>query len=177
MRVRNWILVLPLAVFLIQLEYHRPQLPEKVASHFDAEGNANGWSSREEFLLIMAATVLGSFTVFAVISLVMGKVPVSLINVPRKSYWLAPERRESTIALLRSWLAVFGIATQLLLMAIFEVTVQANLRDPPRIPGAMLWGILGAYLAFTVLWLLLFYLRFGKEGGSAEIEPRERVRT
>lgn len=40
------------------------ELPETVPTHFDLEGNANGWSSRESLWLIPAGLPLGTYLLF-----------------------------------------------------------------------------------------------------------------
>src|SRR5258708_39905629 len=68
-------------------------LPEQVASHFASGGAANGWMSREAYVLIVLAmaTLLPLFIVA-----MMARLPrmnPRRIRLPHRDYWLPPERR------------------------------------------------------------------------------------
>ena len=94
--------------FVGYLVFSAWQLPERVASHFGAQGQPDGWMSRSNHLLLMA--VFGfAFPLFLVgLFFVLRFVPEGL-NVPDRDYWLAPsgELRRSTIffAKVSGWLA------------------------------------------------------------------------
>ncbi len=66
-----------------------PQLPDRVASHFDLSGKADGWSTKQGLLRaylgiigLVALTILGG--AFGV-----SKLPVSVINLPNRELWLS----------------------------------------------------------------------------------------
>src|SRR5687768_10431534 len=76
------------------------QLPARVATHFDFQGHPNGWMSRSGHLTFMwiLGTILPLLPV--VILYLTRSLPPGLINVPNRDYWLAPERRQETLAYL-----------------------------------------------------------------------------
>lgn len=163
MRRVYWLLAVPIAAVAIQALWYAPRLPERVASHFDAAGNPNGWSSREEFLAtvagVFAATSLGLLGLIAVLPW----IPRPLINLPQREHWLAPERRAATIADLRRRLVWFAFATQVFLVAAIQLTLEANLAPDPKLPSGPLYAALGGYLAFTLGWLVVFFRRFARK--------------
>ena len=56
----------------------------------------------------------------------VGYVPVSFINLPHRDYWLAPERRRATSAVMLRfglWLACLMV---LFFTALYGLVVQAN---------------------------------------------------
>src|SRR4051812_3401648 len=98
--------------FLTYLISSAPQLPDKVATHFGAGGRPDGWMSRTAHLLFMAAFGL-AFPFFLVgLFYILRFMPDSSFNLPRRDYWLAPERRAETFAyLLRHslWFACLAV--------------------------------------------------------------------
>jgi hypothetical protein len=89
---------------------------------------------------------------------VSSRPPASLINLPNKSYWLAPERREETMDRLASSFEVFACATVLLLIVVFELTSLAtrggNLATNYFLP------VLVSYLVFTAGWTVALIRTF-----------------
>jgi hypothetical protein len=179
MKPRHAIFVLPLVIFAVQTMVHYPALPERIASHFDFAGNPNGWSSKSSFFLMLGG-LQGFFSLlFWGLSVGLRKIPPTLINIPRRDYWLAPERRAASLEYLATWCVWFGLATQLLLAAVLELSIRANLKaappaglldglpggaqSPPTAMGQPFVGLLIAYLAFTFVWVVKLYVRFWRK--------------
>ena len=74
-------------------------LPERVASHFGADGKANGWSSNTAFALTMAGIQLFLFFTLYYASRWILLFPVSMINLHNKEYWLR-RRAQITCAMM-----------------------------------------------------------------------------
>lgn len=133
------------------------RLPERVAVHFDASGVPNGWSSRSGLSL----TILVLMALFAASYLATGliaRVPDRLINLPRKAYWLAPERRAETLEWLAGWTRWFLVVTLAFLVLTFITVFEANLVVPPRLalPG---WFI-GGFIVVVVAMVAMVFWRF-----------------
>lgn len=156
----RWILILPLAIVLIQAAFYYPRLPEKVASHFDMEGNPNGWSSRGSLL----GVYLGAFALLTLLFLgtssFLRKLPDFLVNLPRKDYWLSPERREATHDFIARQLVWMGLGTQVFFAVLFQLTFQANLSGENRLASVPFWILTVGFLAFIAAWTVRFLLRF-----------------
>jgi len=160
MRAGRWILGLPFAAMAAQILYYAPRLPERLASHFDIAGNPDGWSSKGAFFAIFAVGMLVVAFVFLGIALLIPRLPHSLINLPRKDYWLAPERRRETWDFIARRLIEFTFAIQVFFVGILQLSIQANLTsEGPRL-AAGFWILLGVFLGFTAVWLVFFIGRF-----------------
>lgn len=150
MNLPKAILFFLISLFLSQIVYYYPNLPEKVASHFDVFGEADGWMSKSSFLvfqlILLAFIALFSFA----LPVLLKKTPISLINLPNKEYWLAPERKERTFSILSRRFEWFGIALCALMISINQLVIQANLTDQNFSPAS--WYIVGAFLLFVVIW-------------------------
>ncbi|HTE05316.1 MAG TPA: DUF1648 domain-containing protein [Planctomycetota bacterium] len=123
----NLIVVLALAA-VAQALYWAPQLPERVASHFDLSDRANGWMGRSAFLVTAIALHVFLAGLFVALPLLLDRIPDALINMPNKDYWLAPVRRRQSLAHLSSGLLAIGCATLVLLLVIFQGVFALNAR-------------------------------------------------
>jgi uncharacterized membrane protein len=157
-RVDFVIFAVLVAAFGFLLFAATPGLPERVATHFGADGRPNRFASRESFVAITAITVLLPVAVLQGIGFLFGKIPVSLINLPNREYWLSGDRRTKTLERLRTAMFEFGNATLAFLLFVTWSVIDANKGGADvRLGGAFGYGLF-AFLAFVVLWIC-FLLR------------------
>jgi len=149
---------------LAQLVVFLPMLPEPLASHFDGAGRANGWSSRTAFVSIELVVLLVIVLFFAALPASFRRLPDSMINLPRKRYWLAPERRDESLGFLIASLNWFGCACLALMVAVTHLVIRVNRGLDPLLPSGVMWGLLLTFFGFTVVWLLRLMLHFRNSG-------------
>ena len=134
-------------------------LPPVVASHFAADGRANGWMSREAYAWMMATmSLVTPCAVWAGAAWLPRRWP-RLVNLPHRDYWLAPERREATLAWLGRLGLWLGLLSAALIAAIHVEVVLANRRVPPAAGDGMIW-VLGAFVAAIVAMVVRTAWRF-----------------
>jgi hypothetical protein len=136
-------------------------LPERVATHFGANGSPNGWMSRDGFTKSMAAVVLVPVAIVQGVGFLLGRLPPSLINLPNRDYWLAPERRAKTIERVRTAMLEFGNAMFAFLLFVVWSIIQANTADDGHLGSLFQLGLF-CFLAFVAVWaffLIRPYLR------------------
>ncbi len=148
-----------IGLFLAQSAYYYSALPEKMASHFNAAGEADGWMSKSSFFIFEGGILLLILAEFALIPYLMKILPASLINLPNRDFWLAKERREETFAAIGEYLEWFSILLLALFIAVNQLVFRANIARENLSSTAML-VILGAFFAFTIFWLVKFFRRF-----------------
>lgn len=137
-----------------------PQLPDRVASHFAANGLANGYMSRDgyrTFIVVFAIAV--PLFVVAVVGLLPRAFP-GAVNIPDRDYWLAPERRENTLGYLFGWACSFGSLLALFIAAVHAAVLVANSFEPPRLPGMLFVIDLVAFGAGIVVWVAAITFHF-----------------
>ena len=84
------------------------------------------------------------------IPLVIVAAPTEFINVPRKDYWLAPERREETLRFLRTRLEWFACGVLFVLLYAASQAINANLPDHVPFGAQGMLYILAGFLLSTV---------------------------
>jgi uncharacterized membrane protein len=149
-----------LGIALLQALIYYPQLPDRLASHFDAAGHPNGWSSSKSAYFALQGFILLVATVcFAALPAWLERAPTKLVNLPNKDYWLAPERRAATLARVASALTWFGCTALVLVIAVTSLVIRFNLGRVPVLPAAPIWALVGGFVLCAVLLILhLLYL-------------------
>lgn len=122
-KTANLLMVLVTAgVFVWQVLYWFPILPDIVPSHFDTQGNVDDEMGKTQFFVVMGLVNAIFLSGFPLLAKTMSKIPNSMLNVPNKEYWLAPERRESTLAQTGNLLTTIGWITSWLIIGIVQLT-------------------------------------------------------
>lgn len=160
MRVPVLILLALCVLGAAQAAWYAPRLPARPASDFAGDGAANGWSDRDDLLTMQVVLLAVTAWLFPLIGWSLRRIPVKFISLPHPEYWLDPARREDTLAAVARALAWLGCGTTLFLLWSFQLTILANLNEPPRLPAAAMWSGLAAYLAYSTWWTLRLILRF-----------------
>jgi Protein of unknown function (DUF1648) len=136
------------------------QLPPRVASHFGVGGQFNAWMTREGYLLF----ILGFGTLFPlfIVASIAGLPHITSrgVKLPNRDYWLAPPRRGETLATLGAFGGWLGCLLTVFIAALHTMILEANTSVPPQLPLPLLWSVLGGFIAATLAWQALFYLRF-----------------
>lgn len=132
------------------------ELPALVASHFGAAGAANGFMPRAFYVRFILSLVIGLPVVLAVLTTIALGRPDARINVPNRSYWLAPERRTQTVAFLRTRITWFAVLALAFLCYTHWLVVLANRSQPARLADS--WFIGGLVSFFVALIALLTML-------------------
>jgi uncharacterized membrane protein len=157
------ILLLLAAVAAVQLIHYYPQMPGRMIVHFGASGEPNGWSERLRFFLTFGALEAMVVAVGLLLPKLMASVPASFFNIPNRHYWFAPERREGTVAFLRTHILWIESATLLFLVGIAQITFTVNLSGgEKRLPGDF-WIVVIAFVAVVIGLAIRIVLRFREE--------------
>ncbi len=159
-RLPRIVFIAVIGLAALQYGFYDRRLPERVASHFDGEGRANGWSSRGTFWGLYGGVVGLLAGIFLIVPAILRRIPPALINMPRKDYWLAPERRERTLAVFGAQLTWFGCASLVFLVALMQLVIQANLDRRFHLSPTTTWSMLGIYALYLVIWLVRMVRQF-----------------
>jgi hypothetical protein len=139
-------------------------LPATVATHFAAGGGANGFMTRVGYQVFYCAlmTFLVAVT-YGSLSWLPARFP-HLLSLPNRDYWLAPRRRDTTLATLRAFGVAIAVLIVTLLVAIHLLVVDAHARTPPTLHEPAMYATLGAFVALLIGVLVAMYLRFRAPG-------------
>jgi hypothetical protein len=89
-------------------------------------------------------------------------MPVSVINLPHKEFWLSPERRDDTLSYIRVWSAWIGCALLAFLLFVMELVLRANLHTPPQLNTAAFVPAILSFIAFVAISIIRLILHFSR---------------
>jgi len=158
------LLLILFVAFGISLLASLPLLPDRMATHFGANGQPNGWMSRSQHIILMGLLGAGLPLMMLGICRTARYLPASAVNIPHRDYWMAEERRiESTEFIFEHsvWLACLclGFVTGLHWAVVFSNRLQ-----PVRLPLEWILADAGLFLAGVVIWVVCLYRRFRNPG-------------
>jgi len=133
-------------------------LPLRVASSFNFAGGVGGFMPRSAYVVFMAAVTFGAPGIILLACAVLPRLAPGLVNIPSRDYWLAPERRGETYAVLAASGALLACLVTGFLIALHLLVLEANTRAPPRLDSGILWTLI-AVLVVSVLAGQFFYWR------------------
>lgn len=118
--------VAALAFFGLLLWSH-PQLPERVVSHFGANG-PDGWMAKNTFVAVFAGSVIGFEALFRWgLPALMRRTPSQLVNMPYKSYWMAtPDRQQLAYEKVLGIIGPSRLFFTVVMLAALHACVQAS---------------------------------------------------
>ncbi|HEX2252246.1 MAG TPA: DUF1648 domain-containing protein [Thermoanaerobaculia bacterium] len=173
MRSQKLPLALTLGVILaaalrVALVWER--LPAVMASHFGPSGAADGWMPRGAFFVLFALVLGGTCLLMALVPALIRRLPPSLVNLPHREHWLAPQRRDETLRRIGSQLAWYALAYALFIGSILELTLRANLRNGP-LPNGPFLALLALFLLATAALVIRLQRMFGRPGAGSDQPP------
>jgi hypothetical protein len=148
-------------------------LPDKVASHFGAQGKPDGWMSREGYVQSMGLIGFVTPLFLLGIGFAMRVVPGDMMNLPRREYWLSPERRHETneyMARQFGWMACLSLA---LIVALNWLMIQANHASPKRLSDGV-WVLFVVFLASVAIWIVQLIWHFNRVPVDRDVAQRRR---
>ena len=147
-------------IAIMEAIYFYPRIPDRMAIHFNATGTADGWGPKLQFFETFGLIFNMIALLFWGLPLLLRRVPDSMINLPNKDYWLAPERKQQTLDRIVNQLLGFGAMTLLLLDAVFYLCLRANLADKPALSADWMWGLLIVFITINIFWIIAMLRSF-----------------
>ncbi len=125
-----FIIVVMAAVFFVT---SIQSLPSAVASHFGAGGIADGFMPRDAYILFMGSVSLGVPLAIGVLLSQTHRLPISLISIPNRLYWLAPERADASRRYLARHGTIFPALLVVFMCFVHWQVIDANQAHPARL--------------------------------------------
>lgn len=145
--------------------WYYPRLPAWMAVHFDVAGRPDGWGAKGPFLLTAASVPAVLLLLYGALRVFLRRVPDSLVNLPDKAYWLAPERRAQTLERFGVQAAYLVGLAMLLMDAQLYLVLEAACGEPPVLSSGAVWGTIVLFIAASVGWLVLSMRGFRRAKG------------
>jgi uncharacterized membrane protein len=161
-RIPSAAFVLLAFIGFLQARMFAATMPPVVATHFGSSGAPNGWQTQSQFfvleVVLLGVSVLLAFGVPRLIA----ALPISMLNVPNKEYWLAPGRRYETLAFFKTQFAWFGSAFLAFLLVINQLVYRANQSRPRHLDNTIFVIAMFAFLAYVGIWTVRLVVYFSR---------------
>lgn len=151
--------VLTLVVCVSQIALWFNDLPEQVPSHFDGNGQVDGHMNRVAFCSTMGLMNLVFLIGFPLLGLLTKYIPDSLVNMPNKDYWLAPNRRDNSMRTMTDFLTAIGWMTSWLFIGIFQMSALVAVKARETI-NPEFYLVMGIYLVVIVAMVVFLHFKF-----------------
>ena len=151
------ILLITCTLGVAHVAYYYPKLPDTVATHFNARGEADGFSSKQTHAIAMISLEVGMTLLFLGMGWLIKKLPVGLVNMPNREYWLAAERKDKTVKEMYTGFLAMAIGTLLFFIAMDHLSTLQNLGTTAM---TWFWFALAAYLIYVTGFCVWFYIKF-----------------
>ncbi len=136
------------------------RLPQTVATHFGADGRANGWMQRDSYVMLMLALAIGLPLLVAASMAWLPRVAPRLINLPQRERWLASSQLAATLTALSGFGALIGSLVAAFIAGMHLLIVAAHANTPPRLDMAMFLPLLIAFVVAILVGVIVFHRRF-----------------
>lgn len=136
--------------------------PEQMAAHFNIAGNPDRFVSKVQFFWFQLQTFLIVIGVSIPLQLLFLFIPVNLINMPNREYWLAPERHAEIRERLSSFASILFGMILLLVHIVFELAVSANLQQPIIFNAQLMVPVMISFfiaIGAMLVWLVMSFRR------------------
>ena len=136
------------------------ELPERVALHFDANGAADGWMSRDSYRLAVLGCLVGLPSLLVWVMAGLPRLTKGSGQIPNNEYWFAPERRHATESYLLSHSSWLGCMTVAIVYGMYILILRANAMSPPLLARDRFFLMLLIYLCGLGWWFMTFLRYF-----------------
>ena len=148
------------AVFVADVLLTANHLPERLATHFDLDGQADGWMTRAGHVRFIIGFGLGVPLFILFVGQIITKLGGAGLNIPNRDYWLAPERRTQTLAFTRRELVRLACLLVVFFAMINHLILQANTQTPVRLAGGQFWLSMAIFIGAIGVWMATFIRPF-----------------
>lgn len=135
-------------------------LPEKIAIHFDANGVADGWTTRETYRIFALSTLAGLPLLLVWIMAGLPRLTKGRGQIPDCGYWFAGDRQQLTETFLLQHACWLGTLTVAVVYGIHISILRANAISPPLLATDRLLTMVFVYLLGLVWWTAAFLRHF-----------------
>jgi hypothetical protein len=150
------------ALLIVSVVSSASSLPQTVATHFNGVGSPNGWMSASGYVRFMIGFGVGLPLLMVGLFYAVQWLPPSLINLPRKDFWLAPERLPETRRYLFRRGLWLGCMMLLLMLGLHYAVVRANQATPPHLAPKSALIFMVMFLAGLAVWIVTFLRHFAR---------------
>jgi uncharacterized membrane protein len=148
-------------------------LPLTVASHFNFSGAADAHLERDAYAGIMVAIGVSLIVLLFLLVWLATRLPRSMVNIPRRDYWLSEEVLPVTKAYLNLFALRVALVTILYLNVANLLVIEANKITPPRLEPIPFSVALAVYVLCMAGFVIALVRHFRQGRGDSGLFNRD----
>src|SRR4030095_4215761 len=135
-------------------------LPARLATHFGANGVADGWMTREDYRVLILLLLVGLPLLLVWLMAGLPGVTNGQGQIPNCEYWFSRERRETTLSFLLRHSCWLGCLTVAVVYGMHVSILRANAVIPPVLATDRFIVMVIVYLCGLVWWVMALIRHF-----------------
>jgi len=164
MKAHRLLLIVLVVVSVLHGLYWYPRLPDTLVCRVDLEGNPTGHMAKASLFRMHFSSLAVTALACGLLPLLMPRIPARMLSLPRRDYWMAPERREEAILFVQWWTGWLGVGIIAVLLAVHHSICVDSLTPDEPTSKAFTYVILVAVPLLIAVWLGVFWVKFLKKG-------------
>ena len=152
--------------------WYASELPAHVATHFDLNGHANGWMTKQEFINFSLVAGLGTQLFVTAVMWVGRFLPPKMMNLPNRDYWHKPENFPEACDRLLGLSLWLGTLLVLWVGLLNYQIVEANRLKPSRLDTSSFMFAMGTFVIMLAAWMIFMWKEFRLPEGSRKKASR-----
>lgn len=154
---------------ILLLAYHWQKLPDRLASHFNASGTADGWMSKDAHFIFAAGLIVLMTAMFIGIAVLVQKLDQRWINIPNKEHWFSDKLQGQTRLGLSAWSYTYGAMMNVFLIFVFHLVYLANTSEPAQLDNTAMFSALLVFIGLSIGSVIMLVVRYGDTGKAGKI--------
>ena len=135
-------------------------MPERVAIHFRASGEADGWTTHSGYRSFILTFVIGLPVILVGLMAGLPHLTNGAGQIPNSAYWFAPERRQMTLTFLTRHSCWLGCLTVAVTYGLHVAILRANAVSPPTLAIDRFFAMVIVYLCGLGWWTMTLMRHF-----------------
>jgi len=118
---------------LDHLVYVKRLIPDRVATHFGLDGQADRWSSREGFYWMGVITPTATAAFLIVMGVTIRHAPPESLNVPNPDDWRSAQHYPEAAARIQDGMTLLATMLTFWMSGLWGLIAKAQALNPPRL--------------------------------------------
>jgi uncharacterized membrane protein len=146
----------------VALQYN--QLPNPCPSHWDSNGQVNGYSTPSQLIALYCGLMLGFACLFTLLAWLLPKIKPTYLNIPDKEWWiLHPTDLKEMLKSVGAYLLYLCLVIMLFLFGTFQANFTAAITNSSLNSIGVIVGVVVLIVVVIVILGLMFRMILGRK--------------
>ncbi|HZW38850.1 MAG TPA: DUF1648 domain-containing protein [Ignavibacteriaceae bacterium] len=156
----KWVLLFlgTFLLFVIEVLYFYPKLPDTVASHFNIEGNVDNYMNKNNFVLMIFGIYLAITIFFLIFAIKLPSMSTKHLNLPHKELLLDESHRKESLKKISIYFIKLSSLTNAFFICLFLLTSYVSIKGLNKLPSVFF-----ILLALYIISMIVLFMGFNRD--------------